>query len=168
MWQGIKNFIHLFQAAIANVIYGFPARGMIIIGVTGTDGKTTTASLIYHILHNAGYKAALVTSVSAIIDGKSSDIGFHVTTPRFFALRSYMRKARALGTKYFILETTSHAIDQNRVFGIPFAIGVLTNVTREHLDYHKTYARYLSTKVKLLKRAKVAIINKDERSYFRI
>lgn len=168
MWQGIKNYIHLLQAIAANVFYGFPFRGLTIIGVTGTDGKTTTASLIYHILQKSGKKAALVTSVSAIIDGKSSDIGFHVTTPRFFALRSYMKRAKQKGATYFVLETTSHAIDQNRVFGIPFAVAVLTNITREHLDYHKTYERYVQVKARLLRCAKVAVVNKDDRSYMRI
>lgn len=138
---------------------------MSVIGVTGTDGKTTTSSLIYHILNSTGKKAALVTSVSAVINGKSYDIGFHVTTPRILALRSYFEKAKRLGVKYFVLETTSHALDQNRVFGIPFLIGVLTNITHEHLDYHKTYENYAKTKAKLLKMSKIAITNKDDESY---
>ena len=165
MWQRFKNVYHLIRAVGANVWFGLPWRGMTVIGVTGTDGKTTTTSLIYHILNSAGKKAALVTSVSAIINGKSYDIGFHVTTPRIFALRSYIRKARNLGVKYFVLEVTSHALDQNRVLGIPFEIGVLTNVTHEHLDYHKTYENYVATKAKLLKMAKVAIVNRDDESF---
>ena len=165
MWQKIKNIYHLIRAFGANIWFGFPWKRMIVIGITGTDGKTTTSSLIYHILNSAGKKAALVTSVSAVINEKAYDIGFHVTTPRIFALRSYIEKAKYLGVKYFVLETTSHALDQNRAFGIPFEVGVLTNVTHEHLDYHKTYENYLKAKVKLLQMSKAAIVNRDDESY---
>lgn len=165
MLQRIKNFVHYFQALAANIFYFFPYRGLTIIGVTGTDGKTTTASIIYHVLKKAGYKAAVVTSVSAIIDGKAEPVGYHVTTPRFFALRKLIKKARKAGTRYLVLEVTSHALDQHRVMGIPFKIGVLTNITNEHLDYHKTYENYVRAKAKLLKNAQIAIINKDDKSF---
>jgi|SRR6185369_13694940 len=165
MWQAIKNKYHLLQAFPALFMYRFPARGMKIIGVTGTDGKTTTSSLIYHILANAGEKAALISSVGAIMSGEASDIGFHVTTPGRFAVQSYLKKAKKAGVKYVVLEVTSHALDQHRVYGIPFAIGVVTNINREHLDYHKTYERYVHAKAKLLKVAKIAILNKDDKSY---
>lgn len=168
MWQSAKNVYHLFQGMLALTLYRFPGRGMTIIGVTGTDGKTTTSSIIYHILHAAGYKAALITSLSAIIDGKASDIGYHVTTPGRFAIQSYLQKAKKAGTQFVVLEITSHALDQHRAYGIPFAAGVLTNVNREHLDYHKTYERYVHAKAKLLKAAKFAVVNKDDSSYNRI
>src|SRR5882724_2427721 len=168
MWQGAKNIYHFFQAILATILYRFPSSGLIVIGVTGTDGKTTTTNLLYHVLHQAGKKAALISSVGAILDGKSSDIGFHITTPGRFAVQSYLRKAKKMGIKYVVLEVTSHALDQHRVAGIHFDIGVLTNITREHLDYHKTYERYVKAKAKLLKKAHVAIINKDDTSYTRI
>lgn len=168
MWQDIKNIYHFFQAILALIVYGFPGRGVTIIGVTGTDGKTTTASLIYHILQTAGYKTALVSTVGAIINGKSSDLGFHITTPGRFAVQSYIKQAKKAGAKYIVLEVTSHALDQHRVFGIPFAVGVVTNITREHLDYHKTYERYVHAKAKLLRKAKIAILNKDDHSYQRL
>lgn len=168
MLQAVKNKYHLVRALFANVWYRFPWRGMVFIGVTGTDGKTTTSSLIYHVLNQAGYKAALVSTVAAVIDGKPQEVGFHVTTPRIFALRKYIREAKKKGTKYFVLEVTSHALDQNRAYGIPFAVGVLTNITREHLDYHKTYDKYVKAKVKLLKHADVAVINKDDMSYLTV
>ncbi|MBI5122965.1 UDP-N-acetylmuramyl-tripeptide synthetase [Candidatus Roizmanbacteria bacterium] len=168
MWQGVKNVYHFLQAIIALLVYGFPGRGIIIIGVTGTDGKTTTASLIYHILINAGKKAALISSVGAVINGKASDIGLHVTTPGRFDIQKYLRKAQKVGIKYVVLEVTSHALDQHRAYGVPFAVGVVTNVTREHLDYHKTYNNYVHVKAKLLRKAKIAVINKDDQSYLRI
>lgn len=168
MWQDTKNIYHFFQAVLALLLYGFPGRGITVIGVTGTDGKTTTASLIYHILQSAGYNAALVSTVGAVINGKSSDLGFHITTPGRFAVQSYLRQAKKAGANYIVLEVTSHALDQHRVFGIPFAVGVVTNITREHLDYHKTYERYVHAKAKLLKKAKIAVVNKDDTSYQRL
>lgn len=156
------------QANTAQVINLYPARGMTIIGVTGTDGKTTTCNILYHVLSQAGYKTALISSVGAVINGKASDIGFHVTTPSSFALQHYLNVARKEGVKYVVLEITSHALDQHRAAGIPFAVGVITNVSKEHLDYHKTYENYVSVKSKLLRKAKVAIVNKDDHSYWQI
>jgi UDP-N-acetylmuramoyl-L-alanyl-D-glutamate--2,6-diaminopimelate ligase len=168
MWQKAKNMYHLVQASTALAINLYPSRGMTIIGVTGTDGKTTTCNILYHVLSQAGYKTALVSSVGAIINGKQSDIGFHVTTPSSFALQHYLNLARKEGVKYVVLEVTSHALDQHRAYGIPFEVGVVTNVSREHLDYHKTYENYVSVKSKLLRRAKVAVVNKDDHSYWQI
>ena len=168
MWQRTKNIYHLHQAIIANILYGFPSRGMTIIGVTGTDGKTTTANLIYHILRESGVKAAVISSVGAEIDGAKFDLEFHVTTPGRFAMQSYIKKAKKAGVKYIVLEVTSHALDQHRISGIHIDIGVITNVTREHLDYHKTWENYVHAKAKLLKAAKIAILNKDDRSYLQI
>lgn len=165
MWQQTKNIYHLQQALIANLINGFPSRGLKVIGVTGTDGKTTTANLIYHILHEAGEKAAIVSTVGAVIDGVKFDLAFHVTTPGRFAVQSYIKKAKKAGVKYIVLEVTSHALDQHRISGIHVDIGVVTNITREHLDYHKSYDNYVKAKAKLLKKAKIAVVNKDDHSY---
>lgn len=165
MWQKSKNQYHLAQALIANLLYWFPARKLKIIGVTGTDGKTTTASLIYHILQQAGFKTALITSVGAIINDKLSDIGYHVTTPGRFALQSYLRSAKKAQVEYVILEITSHALDQYRALGVPVSVGVLTNISNEHLDYHKTYEKYVLAKVKLLKKSKIVVVNKDDKSF---
>lgn len=165
MLQKIKNVYHLFIALAFNFIYFFPSRGIKVIGVTGTDGKTTTVSLIYHILKTDGKKTSMLTSIGAVIGDKGFDTGFHVTTPSSHDLQKIFRKARRNKTEYFVLEVTSHAIDQQRIFGIPFLFGVLTNVSNEHLDYHKTYDRYLRTKEKLLKKAKIAVVNKDDSSY---
>lgn len=165
MWQDTKNIYHLFQSITANTIHGFPSRGMSIIGVTGTDGKTTTSSMIYHILRSAGLKTALISTVGAIIDGKTYDIGFHVTTPDSMAIQSYIKKAKKAGVKYLIIETTSIGLHQNRVFGIPFSIGVLTNITNEHLDYHKNYRKYVKAKARLFQIAGTAILNADDKSF---
>lgn len=168
MWQDIKNIYHLFVAILANIFYGFPGRRLKVVGVTGTDGKTTTVHLIYHILKSSNKKVSMLSSIEALIDGKSHDTGFHVTTPSPFAIQRFLKKALNSGSEYFVLEVTSHALDQNRVWGIPFEIGVLTNITREHLDYHETYDEYLKTKTKLLLSSKIPIINKNDSSYKRV
>lgn len=165
MWQKIKNIYHLFQAILANILFRFPARSLKVIGVTGTDGKTTTATIIASILKEAGFKTSYLTSIEAEIAGEKEDTGFHVTTPSSFSLQKFLRKAVRMGSEYFVLETTSHAIDQNRIWGIPIHAGVLTNVSNEHLDYHKTYENYLRTKEKLLKKSKFAVVNRDDKSF---
>lgn len=165
MWQETKNIYHFFQAVLASIFFGFPANDMVVIGVTGTDGKTTTANLIFHILKRAGHKTAIISTVSAIIGDREFDTGFHVSTPDPFILQSYLRKAKKSGVTHVVLEITSHALDQYRVWGIPIAVGVLTNVTHEHLDYHKTYEQYLKTKLRLLQIADVAVVNRDDESY---
>ncbi|HEX7041726.1 MAG TPA: UDP-N-acetylmuramoyl-L-alanyl-D-glutamate--2,6-diaminopimelate ligase [Patescibacteria group bacterium] len=168
MWQKVKNVYHLLVAILANIYYGFPSRRLVIIGVTGTDGKTTTTSLVYHILKEAGYKVSIISTVSAIIHGKAYDTGFHVTNPSSFPLQKFLSEAVKKGDTHLVLEVTSHGLDQNRVWGIPFAIGVLTNITHEHLDYHKTYSEYLQAKMKLLNSAKVAVINRDDNSFHKV
>lgn len=165
MWQDIKNIYHFLIALLANLVYGFPSKGLKIIGVTGTDGKTTTVYLIYHLLRTAGYKVSMVSSIGATINDKIYDTGFHVTTPSSFALQKFLKEAKKQNIEYFVLEVTSHALDQNRIWGIPFKVGIITNVTPEHLDYHKNYEDYLKTKERLLKKAETTIVNKDDASY---
>ena len=169
MWQDFKNIYHLAQAIASNAWFGFPSRGLKVIGVTGTDGKTTTSSLIYHILKESGLNASMISSIGAKIDGRDYDVGFHVTTPSTYQLQGFINRARKTGSKgndnYLVLELTSHAIDQRRAWGVNFEIGVLTNVTNEHLDYHKDYEDYVKTKFRLLKGARVGILNKDDKSF---
>lgn len=165
MIRKIKNVYHKIIAIISNIIFIFPGKKLKVIGVTGTDGKTTTVNLIYHILKENNKSVSMLTSIGAVIDSKHYETGFHVTTPNSFLLQKLLKSAVKSKSEYFILEVTSHALDQNRVYGIPFVIGIVTNITNEHLDYHKTYDNYLKTKEKLLKIAKIAIVNKDDSSY---
>lgn len=171
MLRKLKNIYHLFNALLANLQYGFPSQNMTVIGVTGTDGKTTTVSLIYHILKTAGKDASMISTVGATVDGKLLPVGFHVTNPSPFPLQKFIaeiRDAKKAKKQYLVLEVTSHGIDQNRIFGIPFTIAGITNVSHEHLDYHKTYENYLATKAKLLLQAKTAIVNVDDISYAKL
>lgn len=159
----INNFYHLPKAVLANIIYGFPARKLKTIGVTGTDGKTTTVNMIYQILKAAGKKVSMISTINAVIAGKSYDTGFHVTSPDPFLVQNFTKQAVDDGDEYLVLEVTSHALDQYRFWGITFDVGVITNITHEHLDYHKTFENYFNTKIKLLKNVNFAIINQNLR-----
>lgn len=160
-----KYFYHLPKAVLANVVYRFPGRRIKIIGVTGTDGKTTTSTIIHHILTKSGYRAALVSSVEAKYGLKTIPTGLHVTSPSPFFLQKLIRELVSKSYSYLVLETTSHGIDQFRTWGFNYQIGVLTNITKEHLDYHKTYQKYFSAKLKMLKQSRIAVLNIDDNSY---
>ncbi len=163
--QPAINFYHLFWAVLATIYYGFPSTKLKVIGVTGTDGKTTTAHCIYHILKSSGKKVSMISTVYAKIGETEYETGLHVTTPDAVMVQQFLNKAAKNKDEYFVMETTSHALDQNRNFGVHYEIGVITNVTHEHLDYHKTFDRYLATKAKLLRQSKLGIINCDDSSY---
>ena len=166
MIRELKNLYHLLLAVLASFWYGFPGRKLTVIGVTGTDGKTTTTTLIHELLKAIGKKVSMISTVGAVIAGKTYDIGFHVTNPDPWDLQKYLRQSVDGGDEYMVLEVTSHGIDQNRVWGIPFAIGVITNVTHEHLDWHGTFDQYLLTKLRLVQWAKRAVINRDDPSLY--
>lgn len=161
--QYLVNYLyHLPLAFLASRMYGNPSEGLEIIAVTGTDGKTTTTSMIYHILKSARRKVAMISTVEAKIGKKSLDTGFHVTTPDPFLLQKLLRRIRSQKIRYVVLEVTSHGLDQFRFFPIKPKIAVLTNITHEHLDYHGTYEKYRSAKLRLFKGADHAVINKDQ------
>lgn len=145
--------------------YGHPSRKLKVIGVTGTDGKTTTASMIYWILRNSGVKVGLVTTVEVKIGDESYDTGLHVTNPEPLVLQNYLAEMVRKKCEYVVLEVTSHGLDQERVTGIKFDISVLTNITREHLDYHGTYNNYVKAKSKLFNNSNCAVLNSDDKSY---
>ncbi len=165
MLQRFKNIYHFWMAFLAATFYGYPAKKLKVIGVTGTDGKTTTTHIIYHILKSSGKKVSMISSVKAVIGNKEYDTGFHVTTPDPWDVQKYLKEALKDESEYIVLEVTSHALDQNRVSFCNFLIGVLTNVTNEHLDYHKNYENYIAIKLKLLERVKTAVVNRDDNSY---
>jgi len=165
MWQKTKNKHHLLKAIFSNFWYGFPSRNLTIIGVTGTDGKTTTTNIIYHILKINGLNPSMVSSVGAVIGGKQYDLELHRTTPAAWRIQRFIKMAKDANSKFLVLEITSHALDQYRAWGIKSKVGLVTNITREHLDYHKTYENYVKTKARLLKNSKKLVINKDDNSY---
>lgn len=145
--------------------YGNPAKKLKVIGVTGSDGKTTTSHLIYEILKNAGKKVGLVSTVTAKIGNRNYDTGFHVTNPEPVDLQRYLSMMVKKGMEFAIIETTSHGIAQSRVYGIDYYATILTNITHEHIDYHKTFENYRDTKLKIFMNSKLSVLNKDDKSY---
>lgn len=168
MVRQIKNVFHLFSSLLANLFYGFPSRQIQVIGVTGTDGKTTTTHMIGYLLKEAGFKVAIVSSVGAYFGSQEIDTGFHVTTPSSWMLQKLIKEMKNRGIDYLVLETTSHGLDQHRLLGINFKIGVLTNITHEHLDYHQNLSNYIKAKAKLFQKAKIAVLNIEDNSFLRI
>lgn len=138
-------------ALLSAAFYDFPARKMTVIGVTGTDGKTTTSTMIYHILRAAGIPAGMITTVNALIGERTIDTGFHVTTPEAPDVQQYLAQMLTEGLSHVVIEVTSHGISQHRVTGCEFDVAVITNITHEHLDYHGTFEAYRDAKAQLFK-----------------
>ncbi len=159
----INNYYHLPRAVLANTIYRNPTQKLRVIGVTGTDGKTTTTNMIYEILRIVGKKVSMVSTVKAVIGGRTYDTGFHVTSPDPFLIQKFAHSAGQNQDEYLVLEVTSHALDQYRFWGIKFDIAVITNITHEHLDYHKSFENYKNTKLQILKGVKAAVVNENLR-----
>lgn len=156
--------------------YGWPGRKLTVIGVTGTDGKTTTSNLIYHIMQAAGLQAGMISTVNALIGDQVLDTGFHVTTPDGHHVQGYLARMVQAGLTHVVLETTSHGWAQYRVEACEFDIGVVTNITHEHLDEHGSYENYRAAKARLFtslertgpKRGgnpRLAVFNRDDRSF---
>jgi len=164
-WQKLKNQYHFLQAFLAALYFRFPGKKLTIIGITGTDGKTTTANMIYHILKVSGHRVSITSSIGAQIRDKSKDTGFHVTTPSPFQVQKLLNEAAKAKSEYFVLEATSHGLEQNRLAFINFKVGVATNITSDHMDYHKTWEKYAIAKAKLFKRVDFSILNADDKSY---
>ncbi|MFZ3031878.1 MAG: UDP-N-acetylmuramoyl-L-alanyl-D-glutamate--2,6-diaminopimelate ligase [Candidatus Moraniibacteriota bacterium] len=159
--QWLKNQYHLMHAVLACVVFGFPGRRLRVIGVTGTNGKTTTTQFIACILSAAEKKVALASTINFQIGEKSWVNASKFTTLSPWKLQRFLHDAVNDGCEYAVIETSSHALDQNRVWGIPYEVAVMTNVTREHLDYHQTMAAYREAKCRLFRRAKKAVVNLD-------
>ncbi len=156
--------------------FGHPSRSMTVVGVTGTDGKTTTSNLIYSILKAAGVRAGMITTVNAVIGDESYDTGLHTTTPDAVDVQRYLAQMRDAGTEIAVLETTSHGLAQHRVTAVEFDVAVVTNITHEHLDFHGSYEAYRDAKAMLFRslmgaregakeQRKTAVLNADDSSY---
>lgn len=156
---------HWISAVLAVIFYGYPARNLTVIAVTGTSGKTTTAHLVYSFLKAAGYRVSLFSSVSVIIGEKEYETSLHVTTPTPFSLQKFLKMAVKEDCKFAVIEASSHGIAQYRMLGTNVRIGILTNIAHEHLDWHKTFAAYARSKLSLIAKSKIAIVNKDDQSY---
>ncbi len=162
---------------LAAAFYNWPARKLTVIGVTGTDGKTTTSNLLHKILVAAGIKAGMISTVNAVIGDEVLDTGFHVTTPDAHDVQAYLAKMVDAGLTHVVLETTSHGWAQHRVDASEFDIGVVTNITHEHMDEHGSYENYRAAKARLftslewthakpLGNPRLAVINRDDAKSF--
>lgn len=162
-------------AWLAAAWHDFPARKLTVIGVTGTDGKTTTGAIIAHILRSAGRKVGLVTTVQAEIGNRTLDTGLHVTTPDALDTQRYLADMVEAGCELAVLESTSHGLHQHRVDACEFDVAVVTNITHEHLDYHLTWNNYAAAKGILFQHlsasvekpgvAKTAVLNVEDASF---
>jgi UDP-N-acetylmuramoyl-L-alanyl-D-glutamate--2,6-diaminopimelate ligase len=169
LFAKIEPLGHLAEAVLFNLIYGFPARKFKIIGITGTNGKTTTAFLTHRMLHQAGYKVGLMTTVGY---GAGDDIKMppdHYTNVPAPLMMKRLRYLRGQGAEWLVMEVTSMALAQNRVWGVPFRLAAMTNISQDHLDYHGTMDDYISAKVKLFrlvnrnkKGLRTGVINADD------
>jgi UDP-N-acetylmuramoyl-L-alanyl-D-glutamate--2,6-diaminopimelate ligase len=152
--QVIKNFSwHLPKAVFWNIFYGFPGRKLKLIGVTGTDGKTTTVTLIHHLLTQAGLESGLVSTVTSP--------GLHTTSPSSRILQKTLSDFQKKGIKYAVLEVTAHGIDQFRFWGCHFCASAITNITHEHLDDFENLTTYTQTKFKLSSISDICFVNID-------
>jgi UDP-N-acetylmuramoyl-L-alanyl-D-glutamate--2,6-diaminopimelate ligase len=152
-FKKLEPWGHLGEAVIFNVIYGFPAKNLKVIGVTGTNGKTTTAFMIHKMLHQAGVKTGLMTTVGYGVGDNIKPQIEHMTSVPMPQLMKRLKVMNDQGVEWLVLEVTSQALAQNRVWGVPFSLAVMTNVTHEHLDWHGSFANYRDAKRRLFKLA---------------
>ncbi len=162
-------------AWLATAWHGYPGRRLRVIGVTGTDGKTTTVRLIAEILQAAGYQVGWISTVSARLGDQEVETGLHTTTPDALDVQGYLARMVNEGISHAVIEATSHGLAQHRVTGCEFDVAVVTNITHEHLDYHRTYDQYRATKGQLFRQLgtsyhkpgvdKVCVLNADDPSY---
>jgi len=171
LFKAIAPYWHLLNSVYYQTKAGFPARGIEVIGVTGTDGKTSTSTLITQMLRDSGKKVAMMTTISVDYgDGEGPhDNPTRLTTIGASQLVSALKKMKKQGIEYLVLEVTSHALHQRRIWGVPVSVAVFTNLGHEHLDYHGTFENYRDAKRMLFKQAnrnkmgrRVGIINADD------
>lgn len=164
-----KRIFHFFktgllQALPAMIKTNLPQNKLFIIGITGTDGKTTTSTLVHHILTQSGIKTGLITTLGAKIGNKNIETGLHVTNPTPSLLYQVLRKMVDEGCTHLVLEMTSHGAYQFRNFGIRPQIGAITNITHEHYDYHQNFTEYVKAKSSLFFFTPVVWVNANEQS----
>ncbi len=143
--------------------FGSPAKKLKLIGVTGTNGKTSVSYMVKSILEHCGHKTGLIGTIQNMIGDEV--LPSKNTTPSAYELQSMFSLMLASGCDYCVMEVSSHALDQNRVYGLEFEVSAFTNLTQDHLDYHITMDNYLKAKKKLFEVSKTAVVNKDD-SYF--
>jgi len=167
--------------------YGFPSQQLVVIGITGTDGKSSTAQILFSILQAAGLRAGMLSTIKAVIGEQEEPLALHVTTPEAPVIQHYLRRMVDAGLTHVILETTSHALALGRVTAVAYDIAAVTNITHEHLDIHGSWENYFAAKQRLFEMVKetgdwrleignaykqavvkTAVLNRDDASYNRL
>jgi len=152
-------------AFMASNFYGEPSKNLKLVGVTGTNGKTTIASLLYQLFKKAGFKVGLISTVKIMVDNQVYETTH--TTPDSLTLNYYLKEMNVEGVEFCFMEVSSHGIDQNRVEALHFTGGIFTNITHDHLDYHKTFAIYRDVKKRFfdhLPKTAFCLINQDDKN----
>ena len=142
---------HFARAALARAVYGGPGKNMVVIGVTGTKGKSTTTNIIARGLEAAGKRVFMFSTINYSIAGEWKENNLKMTSPDPFTLNRLLREAEKAGCEYAVIEVSSHALFYGRVAGIDFDVAVMTNISQDHLDLHKTMDHYVDTKLRLFK-----------------
>jgi len=164
--QKLKNlFWHLPKSIFYNFYYGFPSKKLVLIGITGTDGKTTSVNLLHKALLESGIKTGLISTLGAKIGDNDISVGLHTTSPDPSLTQKIFRRMVDEGITHAIIEVTAHAIDQYRYYGCQFKVCAITNTSHEHLDDFLDMQQYIDTKAKLFKSTENAVLNKDDASY---
>lgn len=159
----VANLYHLGEAIVANIRYGFPARSMKVTMITGTNGKTTTAAYMIHVLQAAGHIVGASTTAFYQIGDEFILNDQNMTVVNVFKLQAMLRRMKKAGVTHLILEVTSHALVQHRVWGVPCEVAIMTNLTQDHLDYHKTMENYAAAKARLFAREpRFIVLNRDD------
>ncbi|OQB24623.1 MAG: UDP-N-acetylmuramoyl-L-alanyl-D-glutamate--LD-lysine ligase [Firmicutes bacterium ADurb.Bin182] len=156
----VADNTRIAMAELAAAYYGHPAKGMRLIGVTGTNGKTTTTHMIKSIAEQAGLKVGMIGTIHNMIGNESIDTDR--TTPESVDLQAILRRMKDEAVGLVVMEVSSHSLVQYRVHGVEFDIGVFTNLTQDHLDYHKSFDNYVAAKKMLFAQSKRAVINLDD------
>ena len=146
LFTALQPTYYHFLTGVSAVRFGYPSKKLRVVGITGTNGKTTTATLLYKVATELGYTAGLISTVENIIAGESTPTTH--TTPDPISLNKLFRDMVDAGCEYVFMEVSSHALDQKRVRGVSFIGGVFTNLTHDHLDYHKSFENYYEAKKK--------------------
>jgi UDP-N-acetylmuramoyl-L-alanyl-D-glutamate--2,6-diaminopimelate ligase len=168
-WHGQVPYVQvadakLAVAKLAACFYGYPSQSLYTLGVTGTDGKTTTCFLLHHLL-SGKYSTGLLSTAGIRAKGEEVGLEGHFTTPEAPQVQSLLARFRDAGCMCAVLESSSHGFAQQRLAEVNYNIGVWTNLTPEHLDYHKTFEAYREAKLTLMRRAEVSVLNADDPSF---
>lgn len=159
----LENVYRKTRIQLVSARYGWPARGLRVIAVTGTNGKTTTANYINEILKQAGYKTAMFTTAVIEVAGESKINDLNATVASVSRMQQFLNEARHSKVDFVILEVTSHSLHQHKLDGVPIEAAVMTNLTRDHLDYHKTMEKYAAAKGLLFARnPRYIVLNRDD------